>query len=131
LVFDDYSNPLRNAEVPDPSSFFDLYNTDTAGSLYQSADGWVFDAIYEFQIDGSVFGNQLVIDNTGYLNGFGMTFETLHASPHKEGEFDSIIPLPPLPSDPEVPEPATMALMGLGLAGIAARFRKSRSASRH
>jgi hypothetical protein len=37
----------------------------------------------------------------------------------------------PPPEDPEIPEPTTVALLGLGLAGIAARFRKSRAASRH
>ena len=128
LAFDDASNEARNAEVDDE---FELlhYNHGLpfpVPDLYMSSDGWVFDAIYEFRIDGSVFGNQAVLGAEGYLNGFSMTFESLHASPAKEGEFINITPPPPPPQDPPqdpppVPEPATLTLLAIGLGGIVLR----------
>ena len=135
LAVDDTTSEARNQAVLDDGFETLIYNHGVPlppGFLYESSiDGWVYDAIYEFQIDGDVFGNQSIIGFGEYLNGFSMTFEMLHASPQKVGEFTNIIPPPPLlppppppPSDPPpIPEPATISLLTMGLCGLVLRKR--------
>lgn len=81
------------------------YNYDTFGSSYPGcfgkdsdspllAEDWVFDVIYEFKIDGDVFGN----------NGFGgVTIPIVHDSPNKIGKnkvYPDIYVVIPLPEPP-------------------------------
>jgi hypothetical protein len=97
--------------------------------IYRSPDnGWVYSMIYEYKIDGSLFGED---DN------FDLLIGTSHNSPVKtdgRGTIiivpDGILPPPPGDGSPpinyenNVPEPATMAILALGGIAMLRRRRK-------
>ncbi|QNN21040.1 hypothetical protein HED60_01735 [Planctomycetales bacterium ZRK34] len=79
---------------------------------------WIFEVVYEFKIDGSYFNNTLVLSDNGFINGFDMVFDQLHASPHKVGEFND--------GTPEefsalIPTPSSAGMGLFLLVGLAAR----------
>jgi len=71
---------------------------------------WIFEVVYEVEVDGDVFGD----------NGFGgITIPELHVSPNKVGENKTYPRI-----DGEIPEPASIALLLFGGAGVLLIRRK-------
>lgn len=81
--------------------------TDSNYSDPLSAPGWIFDVIYEIQVDGSIFETA----------DFGeVTIPIVHDSPNKIGK-NRVYPEPDGPIHP-VPEPGMVILLGCGLASL-------------
>jgi len=88
---------------------------------------WIYEVIYEFQVDGDVFGNQNLLDSTGLADGFSIYIDELHASPHKKGEYKDITVPPDTPFTPApVPEPATFFFFGTGAVAVALTSKRRR-----
>ena len=86
-----------------------------------SAPGWIFEVIYEIQVDGALFA----------ANGFGgVSVPIVHDSPNKQGKNKVYPENPTLQGQPApygaVPEPASIVLFGLGGLGMALRRRRSK-----
>ena len=81
--------------------------TDSDYSDPPSAPGWIFDVIYEIQVDGNIFNN----DDFGEV-----TIPIVHDSPNKIGK-NKVFPDPDGPIHP-VPEPGILILLACGLASL-------------
>jgi len=113
-----------------PAYTTDSPATDDNYTPNPAIPGWVYEAIYEFQVDGDVFGNQRVLNSNGLAPGFGIYLDELHASPHKSGQYkDIMVPLETsdAPGSP-IPEPATFLLFGAATltAALTNRLRRSK-----
>jgi len=106
-----------------PGYFGKDTDSPAAGADYSGADpaGWVFDVMYEFQINMAAFANAN-IDLSG-----GDFLEILHASPNKIGGnvvYDFAPPSSPAP----VPEPLTVLALAMGAGALGTYLRRRRAA---
>lgn len=123
-VINSASSMGYNMSLPGASAYtVDSPNLTNASYDPSALIDWVFEATYEFEIDGDILGNQLVLGDQEWLNGFELKLAGLHASPNKGAEFKNIIPPPPS----VVPEPSSASLLGLAVIGLLARRRRQRN----
>lgn len=123
----DYNlNNVGEYLVDSPGFTGDPYNTSLEPD-------WIYEVVYEFQIDGAAFGNMDIFGpgGIGFADGFHMIMDELHASPSKLGQFKDVPPddpfpyePPPVPNTPDIPEPATLLMMGIGVAVLGRRLKR-------